>query len=115
MLDLVDKGTAHTCDGVTRRKFLQAGTLSAIGLALPELLAARARGNVADGHDERSVHHDLQPRRAQPDGLLGHEARRAGRDSRAVQARSRPTPPAIQISEILPLHGPARRQVFAGA
>ena len=55
MLDLVDKGTAHTCDGVTRREFLQAGTLSAIGLALPELLAARARGNVADGHDERAV------------------------------------------------------------
>ncbi|HEY1602166.1 MAG TPA: DUF1501 domain-containing protein [Pirellulales bacterium] len=55
MLDLVSRGTAHTCDGVTRREFLQAGTLSAIGLALPDLLAAKARGNVTDGHDERSV------------------------------------------------------------
>ena len=55
MLDLVGKGTAHTCDGVTRRDFLQAGTLSAIGLALPELLAAQARGNVAEGHGERAV------------------------------------------------------------
>ncbi len=55
MLDLVGKAVAHTCDGVTRREFLQAGTLSAVGLALPELLAAKAQGRVADGHDERSV------------------------------------------------------------
>ena len=55
MLDLVGRGTAHTCDGVTRRDFLQAGTLGAIGLSLPDLLAAKAQGRVADGHDERSV------------------------------------------------------------
>jgi hypothetical protein len=55
MLDLVGKAAAHTCDGVTRREFLQAGTLSAVGLALPELMAAKASGRVADGHDERAV------------------------------------------------------------
>ncbi|MFM9117699.1 MAG: DUF1501 domain-containing protein, partial [Planctomycetota bacterium] len=43
MLKLTDQGTAHTCDGVTRRDFLEVGALSAIGLSLPQLLAAEAR------------------------------------------------------------------------
>ena len=41
MLRLTDRGTAHTCDGVTRRDFLQVGALGAIGLGLPQLVAAR--------------------------------------------------------------------------
>jgi hypothetical protein len=55
MLQLTGKGTAHTCDGIRRRDFLQAGTLGAIGLSLPTLLAAQAQGKVTDGHDDRSV------------------------------------------------------------
>jgi hypothetical protein len=43
MLKLTDQGTAHTCDGVTRRDFLEVGALGAIGLSLPQLLAAEAR------------------------------------------------------------------------
>ncbi len=42
MLNLFGKGSIRTCDGVTRRDFLQAGTLSAIGLSLPHLFAAQA-------------------------------------------------------------------------
>ena len=49
-------------------------------------MAAKARGGVADGARRAVGDHDLQPRRAQPDRLLGHEARRPGRDPRAVQA-----------------------------
>jgi hypothetical protein len=62
MLNLVGKGLAHTCDGISRRDFLQAGTLGAIGLSLPELLAAEARAKEAQQTlnkpapgDERSV------------------------------------------------------------
>ncbi len=55
MLQISGRGTAHTCDGLTRRDFLQVGTLGAIGLSLPELLAAKAQGAVAKEHDERSV------------------------------------------------------------
>ncbi len=55
MLQLTGKGTAHTCDGISRRDFLQAGTLGAIGLSLPDLLAAKAQGKIAEGHDDRSV------------------------------------------------------------
>ncbi|HVC97267.1 MAG TPA: DUF1501 domain-containing protein, partial [Pirellulales bacterium] len=55
MLRLTGKGSTHTCDGVTRRDFLQAGALGAIGLTLADLVAAEAQGNVAAKHDDRSV------------------------------------------------------------
>ena len=55
MLRLIDRGTAHTCDGVTRRDFLQVGALGAIGLGLPQLVAAREAGAVDKEHDDRSV------------------------------------------------------------
>jgi hypothetical protein len=55
MLNLTGKGKAHTCDGVTRRDFLQVGTLGAIGLSLPDLMAAKAQGALSKDHDERSV------------------------------------------------------------
>ncbi len=54
MLDLIGKGTAHTCNGVTRRDFLQVGTLGAIGLSLPELLQAREAGLTDPAKDKRS-------------------------------------------------------------
>jgi hypothetical protein len=55
MLRLIDRGTAHTCDGVTRRDFLQVGALGAIGLSLPHLVAAEEAGTVKKEHDDRSV------------------------------------------------------------
>jgi len=55
MLQLTGKGTAHTCDGLTRRDFLQAGTLSAVGLSLVEMQALQAQGAVKSGHDDRAV------------------------------------------------------------
>ncbi len=54
MLRLTDVGTAHTCDGVSRRDFLQVGALGAIGLGLPELLAAREAGTISKEHDDRA-------------------------------------------------------------
>jgi hypothetical protein len=54
MLNLIGKGIAHTCDGISRRDFLQVGTLGAIGLSLPQLLAAEARGAVDPKLDKRS-------------------------------------------------------------
>ena len=43
MLKLTGKGTAHTCDGISRRDFLQAGSLGAVGLSLAELTALQAQ------------------------------------------------------------------------
>ena len=55
MFKLIDRGTAHTCDGVTRRDFLQVGALGAIGLSLPQALAAQEQGLVKKEHDDRSA------------------------------------------------------------
>jgi hypothetical protein len=55
MLNLCDRGTVRTCDGITRRDFLQVGSLGAIGLSLPHLIAAEAAGGVRPDHDDRSV------------------------------------------------------------
>ncbi|WP_164102431.1 DUF1501 domain-containing protein [Candidatus Laterigemmans baculatus] len=54
MLNLTGRGASHTCNGVTRRDFLQVGTLGAIGLGLPSFLAARAAGAVDPAKDDRS-------------------------------------------------------------
>lgn len=54
MLDLIGRGKTHTCQGATRRDFLQVGTLGALGLGLPELLRAESAGIVDPAKDNRS-------------------------------------------------------------
>lgn len=54
MLKLIDRGVAHCCNGVTRRDFMQVGTLGAIGLGLPHYLAAKQQGAVNKEHDDRA-------------------------------------------------------------
>src|SRR3954468_14429974 len=55
MITFTGKGSTQTCDGTTRRDFLQAGVLGAMGLSLSQLMSLKAMGKVAEGHDERSV------------------------------------------------------------
>lgn len=54
MINLTGRGTAHTCDGLSRRDFLQVGTLGAAGLTLAEWKQLEAAG-VAPKDDDRSV------------------------------------------------------------
>src|SRR4051794_41035226 len=54
MLWFTGKGSAQTCDGITRRDFLHAGALAAVGLSLPQLFALQARGAVKEDADERA-------------------------------------------------------------
>lgn len=54
MLNLTSRGKSHTCNGTTRRDFLQVGTLGAIGLGLPQYLAAAEHGAVDPEKDKRS-------------------------------------------------------------
>jgi hypothetical protein len=55
MLKITGPGSAKTCDGVTRRDFLQVGTLGAVGLSVTDLLAAKAAGKTKPGKDDHSV------------------------------------------------------------
>ena len=54
MLQLTDKGSIKTCDGVTRRDFIQIGTLGAMGVTLPRYLAAKEQGLVDKENDDRA-------------------------------------------------------------
>lgn len=54
MFSLTSKARTHTCDGATRRDFIQVGTLGALGVGLPDWLAAEANGWVKPDTDRRS-------------------------------------------------------------
>lgn len=54
MLDLIGEGKAHTCNGQTRRDFLTVGTLGAIGLSMPQYLAAKEAGGVDPSKDDHA-------------------------------------------------------------
>ncbi len=103
MLKLVDRASAHTCDGLTRRDFLQVGVLGAIGLSLADLEVAQARGRVRPGCENRSVimifnlgapsHLDTWDMKPQAPA--------------EVRGPFKPIPtkvPGVQISEIFPGH-----------
>lgn len=58
MLNLIGDGSAQTCDGITRRDFMQVGTLGAAGLTMADLAAMEARASATGnkpGNDRRSV------------------------------------------------------------
>ncbi len=48
MLDLVGRGKFKTCSGITRREAIQIGTLSALGMSLPQLMAAEEQQGNGD-------------------------------------------------------------------
>ncbi|MDG2012206.1 MAG: DUF1501 domain-containing protein, partial [Pirellulaceae bacterium] len=101
MLRFEGVGSTHTCNGVTRRDFLQVGTLAAAGLTLPGLLQAKEQGHLVD--DERSgimifnlgapsQLDTFDPKPNAPAEIRG--------PFKAISTAS----PEIQLSEILPQH-----------
>ncbi len=103
MLKVTGRGSITTCDGITRRDFLQVGTLGAVGLSLAKFAELQARGSVKAGNDEKSVimifnlgaPSQLDTWDMKPD---------APREIRGPFKPIRTASPDIQISEIFPLH-----------
>ena len=54
MLNVTGPGSITTCDGVTRRDFLQVGTLGALGISLAKYEALAAAGAADKSKDKRS-------------------------------------------------------------
>ena len=56
MFDFLAEENASICGGshLKRREFLQLGSLSAIGLSLPQLLAAKEQDAIRPGHEDRA-------------------------------------------------------------
>src|SRR2546421_6614665 len=103
MLKITGKGSVTTCDGITRRDFLQVGALGAIGLTLSNLAALEAMGAVSKGNDEKSV--ILIFNLGAPSQLDTWDMKpNAPSEIRGPFQPIKTKSPDIQISEIFPLH-----------
>ncbi len=101
MLDITGDGGARTCDGVTRRDFLQVGTLGAIGLTLPHWAALHARGAAKDDRRSAIMIFNLgAPSQLDTFDPKPDAPREIRGPFRPIETKS----PDIQLSEILPLH-----------
>ncbi len=103
MIKVSGNGSVITCDGITRRDFLEVGALGAVGLSLSKLAALQAMGAVSQGNNEKSVimifnlgaPSQLDTWDMKPD---------APREIRGPFKPIRTNSPDIDISEIFPLH-----------
>jgi hypothetical protein len=103
MLKITGNGSITTCDGITRRDFLQVGTLGAIGFSLANLATLKALGAIKEGGDQKSAimifnlgaPSQLDTWDMKPD---------APREIRGPFKPIKTTNPDIQISEIFPKH-----------
>lgn len=103
MLKFTGRGSITTCDGITRRDFLQVGALGAIGLTLSKFAELQAMGAVPAGNDDRScimifnlgAPSQIDTWDMKPD---------APAEIRGPFKPIRTNNPDIQISEIFPLH-----------
>ncbi len=103
MLSFTGQGYAHNCQGIRRRDFLQVGALGAIGLGLPQLLAAKEAGQVKSSHDDRSCIMIFNL------GAPSHIDLFDMKPNAAAEVRGPFQPistvaPGMQISELLPGH-----------
>ncbi|MBI3874804.1 MAG: DUF1501 domain-containing protein, partial [Verrucomicrobia bacterium] len=102
MLKVTGRGSIMTCDGITRRDFLQVGTLGALGFSLADLAALQAAGAADKTKDERSV--IMIFNLGAPSQLDTFDPKPDA--AREVRGPFKPisTKGDFQITEILPLH-----------
>jgi len=102
MLTLSGNGKTTTCDGRTRRDFMQVGTLGAIGLSLPQYLAAKEQAGQS-AHDDRAC--IMIFNLGAPSHLDTFDMKpNAPSEVRGPFNAINTSAPGIQLSEILPLH-----------
>jgi len=103
MLKVTGNGSITTCDGITRRDFLQVGALGAIGLTLSKFAALEALGAISKGNDEKAV--ILIFNLGAPSQLDTWDMKpNAPAEIRGPFKPIRTKSPEIQISEIFPEH-----------
>lgn len=101
MLTFNGAGTAQTCDGITRRDFLQVGALGAVGLSLPQYLTAQQIGAAKDDDRAAIMIFNL----GAPSQLDTFDMKpNAAAEIRGPFKPIRTTSDEIEISEILPKH-----------
>ena len=101
MLRLEGNGSARTCTGVTRRDFLQVGTLAAAGVTLPRFLQAKEQGLIEDDDRSGIMIFNL----GAPSQLDTFDPKpNAPAEIRGPFKTISTASPDIQLTEILPLH-----------
>src|SRR6266704_6734569 len=103
MLKITGRGSITTCDGITRRDFLQVGALGALGLTLSKFAALQAAGAVTKGNDEKSC--IMICNLGAPSQLDTFDMKpNAPAEIRGPFKPIKTASPDIQIAEIFPLH-----------
>lgn len=105
MIKLTGQGSITTCDGITRRDFLEVGTLGALGFSLANLAAAEAtlKTNGKETTKDRAC--ILIFNLGAPSQIDTFDMKPdAPREIRGPFKPIRTNSPDIQVSEILPLH-----------
>jgi uncharacterized protein (DUF1501 family) len=103
MLKITGKGSTTTCDGVTRRDFLQVGALGALGLTLPQLMAYQAQGAVKKDHDDNAVIMIFNLGAPSQVDLFDPKPN-APAEIRGPFKTIKTASPDIQLTELLPMH-----------
>src|SRR6476619_426039 len=103
MLKFTANGSITTCDGITRRDFLQVGTLGVLGLSLSRFAALQALGAVDKDKEDRSC--IMIFNLGAPSQLDTWDMKpNAPSEIRGPFKPIKTNNPDIQISEIFPLH-----------
>ena len=103
MLTVTGNGSITTCDGISRRDFLQVGTLGAIGFSMANLSAVQALGAVDKRKDKRAaimIFNLGAPSQLDTWDMKPDAPREIRGPFRPIKTNS----PNIQISEIFPKH-----------
>ena len=103
MLTLTSQGTTHTCDGLSRRDFLQVGTLGAAGLSLADMTALQTQGAVKKNHDNRSaimIFNCGAPSQMDTWDMKPEAPKEIRGPFKPISTKA----PGLDISEIFPLH-----------
>src|SRR5262245_6480904 len=102
MLKISGSGSITTCDGITRRDFLQVGALGALGFTLSNWAALKAMGAVSGGNEKSVI---MIFNLGAPSQLDTFDMKPdAPREIRGPFKPIKTNNPDIQISEIFPLH-----------
>lgn len=102
MLTFTGDGKTTTCDGRTRRDFMQVGALGAIGLTLPQYLAAKEQSGQSPNDDRACI---MIFNLGAPSQLDTFDMKpNAPAEIRGPFQAINTSAPGIQLSEILPMH-----------
>ena len=102
MLTFTGDGKTTTCNGRTRRDFMQVGALGAIGLSLPQYLAAKEQSGQSPDNDRACI---MIFNLGAPSQLDTFDMKpNAPAEVRGPFSAINTSAPGIQLSEILPMH-----------